>query len=120
MSDFSTISFSSSFPLLDGTLRAQWYQTKDLPEHETESACIDGEVQADGRFVRSDGKWNVGLNGWVRLIGQFTDDRLAGRFQNGYLVEVLDNLKLSQQTHWAWNSPSRWQAVQASGRQVES
>ena len=73
MSDFSSIDISPDFALLPADAKhAGYFQCKDLPDDPAYGACIGGEVEADGRFVRTDSgvrQLNPNLNGWIGLRG---------------------------------------------------
>lgn len=115
MSDFSTISFDKDFAMMPQEARYTWYQSKDMPEHESESACIDGNVLVNGLFVRSDSKWNPSLHGWIRLIAEFGSYKFVARFERGYIVEVLSNVILPSKTEWADDSQNDWQDIRSIG-----
>lgn len=111
MSDFSTISFHSDFPLIPPFARQTCYQSKDLPEHETMTACIGGDVHANGLFERDDGLWNPSLNGWIRLIAQFGHNEFSLRFQDGRAVEVITGRDPPEGAIYAYESPNDWRDI---------
>lgn len=61
MSDFSHIGVDADFALLPEPTCGRNYQSKDLPEDNGESVCVDGDVRADGMFVRQDDPWEFSI-----------------------------------------------------------
>lgn len=106
MGDFSTVRVRPGQTLLLEAAWGQSFQTKDLPDHETEVACIDGEIMADGTFVRSDGRWNPELNGWVELCARSRNDDCYVRFEAGRAVECRTDE--APNASMAWDSPKVW------------
>lgn len=111
MSDFSTIKVDADFSLLPPDARGRSYQSKDLPDHETDTACIDGDIQSNGLFVRHDGLWNPSLTGWIRLIAEFGPYEFSLRFQGGRAVEVIPGRRLPTGAVRACESSNDWRVV---------
>lgn len=116
MGDFSTVDIDSGcglFPRWAWRDRFQCFQSKDFPEHESETACIDGTIRSDGLFVRHDGRWNSELNGWVRMRSSFPPTAYFNvLFLGGKAVEVKEG-EPPQGFYGplAWDSPNNWQDV---------
>lgn len=94
MSDFSHIGVDAKLALLPEPARGRNYQTKDLPEDNGKSVCVDGDLRADGTFVRQDGRTDLSLNGWIRLIAEFGPWEFSIRFQDGRAVEAATGRRL--------------------------
>lgn len=119
MSDFSSIDISPEFELLPAKGRhASYFQCKDLPDDPAYGACIGGEVEADGRFVRTDSgvrRFNPDLNGWIGLTAVFADVELIARLEAGKVVEMRETK--GEQIHdgsplrGAYWSPNNWQQI---------
>ena len=94
MSDFSTVELALDFPSIPTGAQVpqdRSYQTKDLPDDDELTCCVDGEIEADGRLVRTDNRgrfWCPDFNWWVRLVPQFGGDELYVRFSAGIAIEV--------------------------------
>lgn len=96
MSDFSTVKISAEFGLIPAGTQIDMlrrYQTKDLPDDEEFSCCVDGEIEADGRFVREDLRgrfWCPNFDWWVRLAPDASEDgsTLYAHFEAGKVCEV--------------------------------
>lgn len=119
MSDFSSIDISPNFVLLPATARhAGYFQSKDLPDDPAYGACIDGEVEADGQFVRTDSgarSINPNLNGWIGLTGVSAKVELIARLEAGKVVEVREAEGEEIHDHsplrGAYWSPNTWQPI---------
>lgn len=111
MSDISTISFHIDFPLIPQEARRYTYQSKDLPDHETDTTYINGTFRADGLFVREDGLWNPSLNGWLRLIAEFGPYEFSLHLIGGRAKEVIVGRKLPDGGEMADGSDSLWRSL---------
>lgn len=107
MSDFSHIGVDANFALFPEPARGRNYQSKDLPEDNGKSVCVDGDVRADGMFVRQDGQLDLSLNGWIRLISDFGPWEFSILFQDGRAIEVITGRRLPTgavlANHWPVN-----------------
>lgn len=108
MSDFSTIFIAADCLVLPEQARGLHFQSKDMPDHETESACIGGDIEADGLFVRHDGLCNPWLSGWARLGAYLGAEEVVVRFERGYLVEAIAGRSLPAGEASAAHAPNRW------------
>ncbi|MBA9859178.1 hypothetical protein [Ralstonia insidiosa] len=118
MSDFSTIKIAKDCGLFPVAARTGWsFQSKDMPDDGEYSCCVDGEIDATGRFVRVDDRgrfWNPELNGWIHLRIEFerSDLELVCRFADGRVVEVRDGhgvrIEDGSVLPGAYWSPSVW------------
>ena len=63
MSDISTIKIAQDCDLFpEGSPVWVWsFQSKDMPDDEEYSCCVDGEIDATGRFVRIDDRGRSGI-----------------------------------------------------------
>lgn len=119
MSDFSSINIPPDFALLPAKARnAGYFQSKDLPDDPAYGACIGGEVEADGQFVRTDSnvrRINPNLNGWIGLTGVFAKVDLIARLEAGKIVEMREAKGEKIHDHsplrGAYWSPNTWQTV---------
>ena len=119
MSDFSSIDISPDFALLPTKARhANYFQSKDLPDDPAYGACIGGEVEADGRFVRTDcgiRRFNPDLNGWIGLRAALTGVELIARLEAGKVVEMreADGEEIHDHSplRGAYWSPNTWQPI---------
>lgn len=116
MSDFSTIVISGNCELFPVAARTgEWFQSKDMPDDDERTCCVDGEVDETGLFVRTDSRgrfWNPKLNGWIHLIGERTELELVCRLVDGRVVEVRDGygvvIQDGSDLPGAYWSPSDW------------
>lgn len=119
MGDFSSIGISRDFALLPAKAKhASYFQCKDLPDDPARSACIDGEIEADGQFVRTDvghRQVNPDLNGWIGLRAAHTGIELIARLEAGKVVEMreaageeIDDHSPLRGAYW---SPNSWQSI---------
>lgn len=118
MSDFSTIKIAQDCNLFPVAARTGWsFQSKDMPDDEEYSCCVDGEIDATGRFVRIDDRgrfWNPELNGWIHLGSEFEFSQLelVCRFVGGRVVEVRDGhgvmIEDGSELPGAYWSPNVW------------
>lgn len=119
MSDFSSIDISPDFALLPAHAKhAGYFQSKDLLDDPAYGACIDGEVEADGRFVRTDSgvrQFNSNLNGWIGLRGAYANVELIARLDAGKVVEMREaegeaiyDCSPFRGAYW---SPNTWQPL---------
>jgi len=113
MSDFSTVSVDAGCGLFPRSSWDEYFQSKDFPEHESQTACIDGTIRSDGLFVRYDGRWNPMLNGWVQLRSSFGPDVFfCVRFVDGKASEVKESkLSWGFDGPMAGDSPNDWRDV---------
>lgn len=114
MSDFSSVFVDPGCALFPRHAWGQWFQSKDFPDHETETACIGGTVRSDGLFIRNDDRCNPSLAGWIGMrscIGA-PDMFLCIRFSRGKVVEALERKMSADITGpRAWDSPADWREV---------
>src|SRR5260221_481444 len=93
MSDFSTVTLSSDMTSIPSGINVALdcaYQCKDLPDDGELSCCVDGMIEADGRFVRTDDRgrfWVPNFTWWVRLTPQFGGRDLYVEFRSGRAVK---------------------------------
>jgi hypothetical protein len=112
VSDFSTITFEAGFSLIPASARDDSYQSKDFPEQDARSACIDGHIHNDGVFVRHDDIWNPALNGWAALVASFSNYEWSVRFEGGRAVEVRSGRDIAWDANEGiGDSPNAWEIV---------
>lgn len=124
MSDFSSIEISPDCELFPARVRAGgWFQSKDLPEDGEYVACVDGEIDGTGLFVRVDNRgrfWNPKLNGWIHLLGSLSRQEVVCRFADGRVVEVRDGngvtIEDGSELPGAYWSPSCWVRLESENR----
>jgi hypothetical protein len=117
MSDFSSIGISPHFSLLpEKAKHVGCFQSKDLPDDPTYGACIDGEIDTDGRFIRTDSSMrtiNPNLDGWIRLVAARGNLKLIARLKDGVVVEMREaqgeEIHDHSQLRGAYFSPNTWQ-----------
>jgi len=94
VSDFSTVKLANDLAVMPPGARVPFdrtYQTKDLPDDEELSCCVNGLVESDGCFVRDDTRgrfWNPNFAWWVRLVPRFGGDELYAHFVSGRVVKI--------------------------------
>ena len=119
MSDFSSIGISPDFKLLPTTAKhAGYFQCKDLPDDPAYGACIGGEIEVNGQFVRTDSgvrRVNPNLSGWIGLRAAFANVELVARLEAGKVVEMResegDEIHDHSPLRGAYWSPNTWQPI---------
>jgi len=114
---FSSVTVSKEFilPVKCGH-DARKFQTKDLPKDPRRETCIDGDIETDGLFVRSDNgirRWNPELTGWVYFSSVGVKADFVARFENGRIVEVMEgdpvlDMDIGYSLQSADSSPDNW------------
>lgn len=113
MGDFSTVSVDVGCGVFPRAIWGSNFQTKHLPDHEIETACISGTIRSDGVFVRHDNRWNPSMNGWIEMRSGWGQDQFfCVRFANGKVVEVTEReMPFTFNEPMAWESENDWHPI---------
>lgn len=110
MSDVSTVTVDAGCAAFPKSAWDRHFQTKNLPEHESETACINGTIRSDGMFIRHDDLWNPSLHGWIGMRSEMGSEMfLCVRFASGKAVEVIEHkMPFNFDGPMAWESQNDW------------